>query len=277
MQARWTYLGGWILALVLALSAGTAYGQSAVSRAQQGRQLIEQYRMARLDMLARQHLGPGGATMPVRSVATLDFRSAEIRAMLERIHPTPAEPPVVEAPRFDLAKVHHVKKLERGWFEERYGAVAWAYLGSNHWTPIDTTHTWAWRAKLEATYGPPTKTLAELDFSREIRLEEYIQFEYWFVLNDSIPVRVMDVNGPFERGLVVSTDHRYRDILFQVRQSFLLDLATSAALEPYVDYYYHVSVGTWYRTGYDGDRFFLESIRRPNLERGRPWVGAGER
>ncbi|ARA94957.1 hypothetical protein AWN76_018550 [Rhodothermaceae bacterium RA] len=267
-----------MLALVLAGGAGGAAGQSATSRIQQGRYLIEQYRTARLEVLARQHLGPGGAYLPARPPAPLAYASAEVAAMVARLQPPVASPPpAVEVPAFTLTRVQPVKKLERGWFETQYQDVAWAYLGSNYWTPIDTTHTRVWRAKLEATYGPPTKTLAELDFSREIRLEEYIQFEYWFVLNDSIPVRVMDVNGPFERGLVVSTDHRYRNILFPLRQAFLMDVATSAALEPYVDYYFHAAVGTWYRTGYDGRRFFLEPIRRPNLERGRPWMEAGER
>lgn len=264
--------------LLLGLSL-PAYGQSQPKQIpvlEQSRYLIESYRSALLRETAERVLGPLGTRMEVQPMAPMPLSSAELAAALADLWPEePAPEP--EKPRFEVQSWEFVKKLGRAWFEQEYDETLWAYVGSNYWTPVDTMYTWRWRAILEETFGPPTKTLAELDFSREIRLEEYIQFEYWFVLNDSIPLRIMDVNGPFERGLVVSTDQRYRHILFDIRQAFLLDLAISPALKPYADYYYHTELNTWYRTGFDGEAFFLEPISRPNLERGRPWMSSGGR
>ena len=245
----------------------------------EGSRLIEQYRLARILKQAARTAGPVGAHMALLPPQRLPLQTDGLQERLQALYASrsAAAEPVPDEPRFEVTNWRMVKKLEREWFAKQHAETPWAYLGSNFWTPIDTTQTSRWRAILEATFGAPTKTLAELDFSREIRLDEYIQFEYWFVLNDSIPLRVMDVNGPFERGLVVSTDQQYRDLLYDIRQAFLLDLATSAPLKPYVDYYYHTALGAWYRAGYDGARFYLKAIPRPNMRFGRPWVSSGER
>ncbi|MFQ5568878.1 MAG: hypothetical protein ACE5G0_04335 [Rhodothermales bacterium] len=162
-----------------------------------------------------------------------------------------------------------VKRIERAAYVKQFDEVKWAYLGNNYFTPLDTVLTREIRARMQARFGAPTKTLVELDYSRRLRMEEYIQFEYWFILNDSIPMIVMDVNGPFERGIVVACDQRYRSVLFQLRQSFLGTLMQEE-YGPYVDYYYHYRNRQWYRTGYDGRRFFRHAIGQPNLARGRP-------
>ena len=163
-----------------------------------------------------------------------------------------------------------VKRIERHEYAEQFEGVKWAYMGNNYITPIDTTHTRILRAYLQGRFGSPTRTLVELDFSRNLRREEYIQFEYWFVLNDSIPMIVMDANGPFDRGVVVACDHRYRNILYNLRQSFLGALMRKEEPAPYVDYYFNYPARRWYRTGYDGQEFFTDPIGQPNLARGRP-------
>ncbi|GIV59074.1 MAG: hypothetical protein KatS3mg043_0163 [Rhodothermaceae bacterium] len=186
--------------------------------------------------------------------------------------------PAAEAPSppsFPIARWQLVRKLERPWFEKRFAGTAWAFLGSNTFHPLDTLRTRDLRARLQAHFGPPTLTLAELDLpggrARNARARDtFIQFEYWFVLNDSIPFVVMDVNGPLERGLVVASDSRYRDDLFAIRQALLGRLVEEGRREPYVDYYFHADTNTWYRTGYKHGAFFMERIPRPELFRGRP-------
>ena len=163
-----------------------------------------------------------------------------------------------------------VKRIERHEYQDQFRSVKWAYLGNNYFTPLDTVETKEIRARMQSRVGPPTRTLAELDYTRRLRREEYIQFEYWFILNDSIPMIVMDVNGPFERGIVVACDHRYRHILYTMRQSFLGQMMREEQLGPYVDYYYKYATQRWYRTGYDGQQFFTDLIGQPNLARGRP-------
>ncbi len=163
-----------------------------------------------------------------------------------------------------------IKRIERHTYKRQFSKVKWAYLGNNYFSPLDTVRTMEIRARMQSRFGPPTRTLVELDYSRRLRREEYIQFEYWFILNDSIPMIVMDVNGPFERGIVVACDHRYRRILFNMRQSFLGRMMRQEKLAPYVDYYYNYASRRWYRTGYDGQQFFTDPIGQPNLARGRP-------
>lgn len=173
-------------------------------------------------------------------------------------------------PSFEVSSWRLIRKLERGWFKKQHQETLWAYVGSNWITPLDTMYTRELRARMEARFGAPTVTLTELDASQNLGRDEYIQFEYWFVLNDSVPLIVMDVNGPYDRGLVVASDQRYRETLHDIKYAFLQEVTRSSELAPYVDYYYNVLEQAWYRTGYDGSAFFMRRITRPNVTRGRP-------
>ena len=152
----------------------------------------------------------------------------------------------------------------------RFGDVQWAYLGSNFFTPLDTVATPEIRAHLEAYFGSPTQTAVETKQGDATPSDENGQFEYWFVVNDSIPMMVMDVRGPFDRGIIVATDQRFRSFLYRMRQSLLAVAMRSTEPAPYVDYYYNFVTEKWYSTGYDGEDYFLNQIRRPNLTLGRP-------
>ncbi|MDX1548066.1 MAG: hypothetical protein R3247_13805 [Rhodothermales bacterium] len=178
-------------------------------------------------------------------------------------------PPVPEPEPLRVRSVTQFKRLQRSAFQRRFADTEWAYLGNAQFTPLDTSHTRVLRARLQSRYGAPTKTLVELDYSRNLKAEEYIQFEYWFAVNDTIPVIVMDAHGPFDRGLVLVSDQRHRDELLSLREQLLGDLVEEP-LAPFVDYYYNHRVGRWYRTGFDGRHFFTDSIGQPNLARGRP-------
>jgi hypothetical protein len=183
-------------------------------------------------------------------------------------------PQIVVKPTSQVTSWEVVKRIERYKYKPQFDVVKWAYLGNNYFTPLDTVHTKEIRARMQSRFGAPTKTLVELDYSRPLHQEEYIQFEYWFILNDSIPMLVMDVNGPFERGIVVAGDHRYRNILYTMRQSFLVKMMWEEEMAPYVDYYFNYVTRRWYRTGYDGQQFFTEPIGEPNLARGRPQLAS---
>jgi hypothetical protein len=164
--------------------------------------------------------------------------------------------------------------MERSWFRKRYGDTDWSFLGTGpRLTFLDTTYTRDLRARLQARFGAPTRTLAEVDLaawrrSPDSSREALPQFAYWFVVNDSIPVRVTDVNGPAGRGLIVSTDREHRDRLLALRAALLGDLRR-AEPTPYVDYYYDDAARRWYRVGFDGRSFFRERISRFDIVRGR--------
>ncbi|HMB90084.1 MAG TPA: hypothetical protein VKP65_04500 [Rhodothermales bacterium] len=228
------------------------------------------YRSARFKKLLRDIYEKQGMRVVAQPYVELTSSQDSMLAWMWTMHPNYVEEvPPPEPLTITSTKV--IKRNERFRYNKHFNEeVKWAYLGNNYYTALDTMFTRQIRARMQAKYGAPTKTLAELDFTRNLKQEEYIQFEYWFVLNDSIPVIVMDVHGPFDRGVVVATDHKYRDELYILREAFLEPLLEDGRLAPYVDYYYNYRARHWYRTGFDGRQFFTDSIGQPNLARGRP-------
>lgn len=228
--------------------------------------LIDRYREARYRALARRHLRQQGQ-LPVYPLAPLPTPNDSLR---------PPDPDRKSAdgqkPSFPLHDVRPVRHLERGWFQERFAETQWAYLGdTSQLAFLDTTRTPDLRARLQAKFGDPTQTLADRPLEKPP--EGRPQFEYWFVVNDSIPVQVTDVLGPMGRGLIVAVERAYRDRLRALRDTLLTPLQR-VDRAPHVDYHYDPHRERWYRTGYDGQSFFLEQIpessvlpgRRPRLD-----------
>jgi len=152
----------------------------------------------------------------------------------------------------------------------QFGDVHWSYMGNNFFTPMDTAATPEIRAHLESYFGTPTQTTTETRQGNPTPVDEDGQFEYWLVVNDSIPMIVMDVGGPFDRGIIVATDHQFRSLLYRMRQSLLTPVMRRTDPVPYVDYYYSPIEEKWYLTGYNGAEYFTHQIKRPNLKIGRP-------
>ncbi len=148
--------------------------------------------------------------------------------------------------------------------------VQWSYLGNNFFTSMDTVATPEIRAHLESYFGPPTQTVVEIKQEEQSLRNDYSQFEYWFLVNDSIPMIVMDVGGPFDRGVIVATDHQYRSLLYRMRHSLLSAALRESEPQSYMDYYYHRIAERWYLTGFDGTEYFNREIPAPNLKPGRP-------
>ncbi len=251
-------------ALLLALAAATAPSVCAqasgdarrpAARAKAGAALAERFRAAHARWRARRM-----RLEAAEPYAPLD--SAEAAA-------PPAAPP---APAFEIRRVERVPRLVRPWFRKAFGDTRWAFLGrTSDLTPLDTTHTRALRARLQAHFGDPSQTMADGD--PHAPRDDYTQFEYWFVVNGTVPVVVTDVAGPYDRGLVVATDRRYRADLRALRQALLGVLVDEPRRAPYVDYYYDDTADAWHRAGFDGTDFFVERVsRRTVLPGRRPWL-----
>ena len=235
-----------------------------------GQDLAELYRAARFDAQAERILaeqGPYAEALPPERLPLPPGLALPGRTSGEGEADVP-----LALPAYEVRRSQFVRKLQRLWFRRTFGGTKWSYLGSHGLTPLDTTRTRELRARLQAAFGQPTQTLAEQNPRRTMTSESPVQFEYWFVLNDSIPLVVTDTNGPYERGLIVSTDSRYRELLPAMREAFLGAIMEVERLVPYVDYYYDREERAWYRTGFDGRTYFHQPIRRPNLARGRPWI-----
>ncbi|MFP4227934.1 MAG: hypothetical protein ACLFTE_03805 [Salinivenus sp.] len=224
--------------------------------------LIERYRTARVQTLARQALRRGwrARALPADSIPV------RRPPLLRRSTDSDSSD---DAPAVAIEETRVVSRLEREWFTAKFESTEWSFLGANSsLTVFDTTYTRELRARLQAQFGDPTQTLADLpDTSRSGEA----QFEYWFVVNDSIPVRVSDPNGPHDRGLIVATERRLRDRLPELRAALLRPLRQPER-EPYVDYYYETtddSPTRWYRTGFDGQSYFMDRIQRSDILTGR--------
>jgi hypothetical protein len=232
--------------------------------------LIQRYRTARRRILAQRILLEGRRGVPVLPPARIPTPSDSLRPMLPPSQRSPAGEE--DTTTFVVESVHALQRLERGWFQKKFADTGWSFLGSGrYFTLFDTTKTTELRARLQAEFGDPTQELADFTVrgGSNTLPDDFVQFEYWFVVNDSIPVKVMDAGGPRDRGLIVAADQRVRDRLYALRQALLRPLRRGTRA-PYVDYWYEEETRRWYRTGFDGDRFFLERIYRSQLAPGRP-------
>ena len=174
---------------------------------------------------------------------------------------------------FEVTERRAFGRLERPVFERRFGETPWAYLGAEGRSLLDTTRTVALRARLEAQFGPPTFVLADLERPRAGKNGEFIQFEYWFAVNDTIPVVVMDTGGPFDRGLVIASHARYRDRLPALRAALLEPIVASDEHAAFLDFFYDPEAGQWYHAGFDGRSFFTRPVPYRRLIPGRrPWI-----
>jgi hypothetical protein len=235
--------------------------------------LVDRFRRARIMRVAQESFDRQAYYLKPAPPVHLPTRGDTLAAWIASLQPEADVPEPIAPPPplpFEVETLRLYGKLERVSFLSQYGQTRWAFMQGWRRTEIDTTKTTDIRARLEARFGVPTLTVAELDSVQTRTEEEIIQFEYWLVLNDSIPVMVLDVNGPLERGVVVATDARWRAELDAIRYALLGRLFEEPVRAPYVDYFYQAATSTWYATGFDGATFFHRRIDRPNLKLGRP-------
>jgi hypothetical protein len=267
-------LGPWAVVLgALLLVEGGGLRRVQAQAPSDGRRdslaLVHQYRMARYRLLARRVAAAG----PLRTLPPEPIPTATDTLVGAPPPDTAAAPPTTD-PSFSVEDVRAVHHLEKTWFRTRYGGTKWAFLGTGpRLSFLDTTYTRDLRARLQARFGPPTRTPADVNLDAwrqtpDSSRDALPQFAYWFVVNDSIPVRVTDVEGPRGRGLIVSADRAYRDRLRALRTALLGSLRREERA-PYVDYYYDEATRRWYRVGFDGQAFFRERISRFDIVRGR--------
>ena len=236
--------------------------------------LLDLFVQERFEAASALYFEEKGLNAEIMPVAHIPTRSDTLRQWLDQLKKKDEHSQVTDLASIQFKRWDLVSKLERAWFRKKYRNTLWAFLGSEGLLPVDTTRTIELRAQLEAYFGPPTQTITELEARQERSMfrDRNIQFEYWFIVNDSIPLIFMDVNGPRERGLITATDYRYREIILSLRESFLKDPIQTGDYAPFIDYYYDPYNRQWYETGFNGNRYFTNPIPKPNFALGRPWV-----
>ena len=175
--------------------------------------------------------------------------------------------------RLDAIDWARVPAREQGTFIERFREAYWvsARPGS---LPIDTMRTADLRGRLQRVFGKPTRN-ADAVRQQNYSGSEHVQFEYWFVVNDSIPALVLDIDGPFGNGLVLAGDEGYEKYLPLLKADLSERLTAVSGPDPWVDYYHSYDRQAWYRTGYNGAETFVVTIRPPRwsfARRPQRWV-----
>ncbi|CAN5537970.1 hypothetical protein BH23BAC4_BH23BAC4_14380 [soil metagenome] len=268
-RARSTRLGLWAGAACLLL--GTFPAAAPEARAQDVVDLLRQQRRdARIVELARQ-LGPEVPAIRYEGIPTdagskidawLAYWAAEARAAVL--------PDTLDDRPPQLAEIRWAKvdfnRQDR--FLNRFREVLWTTDGLNYPVDFDRTPTPELRARLGTLYGLPTRNSTA--YEQEAYASSHdIQFEYWFIVNDSIPLLVMDISGPFGRGLMLAGDEAHQAVYPQIKSDLARRLTAEIPLTAYQEFFYSTDRRSWYRAGYDGDRYFIDPVAAPAWSRRR--------
>jgi hypothetical protein len=159
--------------------------------------------------------------------------------------------------------IKKVETADRAAFKRQYRDIIWTGMGMQGATTMDHLPTSELRARFQALYGNPTQTLEHLVNSPDFRAAECVQFEYWFVVNDSIPIMVLDIDGPFTNGLVYGVASRYIDVMPGIKRALSNKMMGVREMGEYTDYFFSPERNEWYEVSYRDGRFNNKKIDRP--------------
>jgi len=112
-------------------------------------------------------------------------------------------------------------------------------------------------------FGYPTVTLDDFIGMENVRPGNSVQFEYWFVVNDSIPMIVLDIDGPFTRGLVYAGSIEYIDFMPEIKRTFSGKLMGVNRPGNFEDVFYSPERRKWFRITYRDGEYTTDEINRP--------------
>lgn len=164
--------------------------------------------------------------------------------------------------QFEEAEFTKVSTQKADWFEQRFSYISWTGQGLNQFTDIDPMQTSEIRALLQAEFGAPTLKIEDMLKQKNFRLGQAIQFEYRFVVNDSIPLIILDVFGPFGRGLSYSGASQYIDLMPQIKRTLAQKITRRDPAE-FKDFYYSADKEKWFEVSYKNGKYSYEAIQQP--------------
>lgn len=165
--------------------------------------------------------------------------------------------------QFEAPDFEKVTSENSAQFQERFKNIKWTGRGLNQQTKIDDRQANEIRARLQAVFGEPTQTLEDLLNKEGFRPAKAIQFEYWFTVDDSIPMMVLDWDGPFGRGLTFAGASKYIDLMPQIKRAFSQELMSVETLGNYQDYFYSPERSQWFRVAYQDGQYTTKEIDSP--------------
>lgn len=168
--------------------------------------------------------------------------------------------------QFEEPDIKKVDYSERKQFQERFAAIKWTGQGLYNPTTIDRIPTIELRSRLQAAFGDPTQKIEDLIIKENFRPGKAIQFEYWFIIDGEMPLMILDLDGPFENGLVYVGASRFIDLMPQVKRT-LNRMLMSEEGDPaeFEDYFYSPERDQWYLVQYKNGEFQRDMIDRPTF------------
>lgn len=168
--------------------------------------------------------------------------------------------------QFEEPEIIKVSPSERDAFQDRFENIKWTGQGLYNPTTIDRIPTIELRSRLQSVFGDPTQTIGDLINSRNFRPGKAIQFEYWFIIDGNMPLMILDLDGPFENGLVYVGASRFIDLMPQVKRTLnRLLMSNEGDPEEFQDYFYSPERQQWYLVEYKDGEFRHETIDRPTF------------
>jgi hypothetical protein len=167
--------------------------------------------------------------------------------------------------QFEDPEIRKVEPSERNAFQQRFADINWSGQGLYNPTTIDRLPTIELRSRLQAVFGDPTQTIGDL-INDNFRPGKAIQFEYWFIVDEQMPLMILDLDGPFENGLVYVGASRYIDLMPQVKRTLNRMLMDDEG-DPveFSDYFYSPERDQWYLVKYEDGEYKREAISRPTF------------
>ena len=160
-------------------------------------------------------------------------------------------------------EIPEFEKLSKGESAQVMADIKLTGQGLYEETELESLQTNELRSRLQAAFGDPTKTLEDLVKKENFRPAKAIQFEYWFMVNDSIPMVVMDWDGPFGKGLTFGGASRYIDLMPQIKRAFAQKLTSVDSLANYEDYFYSPEREQWYIVRFRDGNYKTIEIESP--------------
>ncbi len=164
--------------------------------------------------------------------------------------------------QFEEPEIVKVEASEKAKFQRQFADIKWTGQGFNY-NRLDEIPAIEIRARMQSLYGEPTQTIEDIIGNGRYRDGKAIQFEYWFIVDGNIPLMVLDLDGPFEDGLVYVGASRYVDLMPQIKRTFTR-LVTEAEPEEFVDYFYSPERDQWYKVSYSNGKYAKEEIDQPD-------------
>lgn len=165
--------------------------------------------------------------------------------------------------QFEEPQFEKVTQERSEWFQNRFNDIKWTGQGLYGSTAIDNIKTNELRARLQAVFGDPTQKLEDLIDQKNFRPGKAIEFEYWFTVNDSIPMMILDVDGPFGTGLVYGGASRYVDLMPQIKRTLSRKLMGVESLAPFQDYFYSPEREQWFNVTFQNGEHNVDEIESP--------------